>query len=86
MRGNVAEEAQGIRFPTAFMAGTEIFKSTGGERARLLQVAGAQTRLAQRGEQQWLDTPSAARGGLLLHAFEQSHRLLNTSAQHICFA
>jgi hypothetical protein len=65
MRGNITEEAQGIRLPTAFLVGTEILKGTGGKRARLLQVAGAQMRLAQCGEQQCPDTHSAARGGLL---------------------
>ena len=52
MCGNVAEEAQGIRLTTSFLVGTEILKGTGGERARLLQAAGVQMRLAQGGELQ----------------------------------
>jgi hypothetical protein len=46
MRGNVAEEAQGIRLVTSFLAGTTILKGLGGECGRLLQPAGAQMRLA----------------------------------------
>ena len=60
MCGNVAEEAQGIRLPTAFLVGMEILKGTGGERARLLQAAGVQMRLAQGEEQRHLATHSAA--------------------------
>ena len=65
MRGNVAEEAQGIRLMTSFLVGTGILEGTGGERTRLLQAAGAQMRLAQGEELKRLDTHCAARGGLL---------------------
>ena len=50
MCGNVAEEAQGIRLITSFLVGTGMLEGTGGERARLLQAASAQMRLAQGGE------------------------------------
>jgi hypothetical protein len=65
MRGNVAEEAQGIRLRTSFLAGTGMLEGTGGKRVRLLQAASAQMCLAQGEEQRHLVTHSAARGGLL---------------------
>ena len=65
MCGNVAEEAQGIRLMPSFLVGTGMREGTGGERARPLQAAGAQIRLAQGGEPTRLATYSAARGILL---------------------
>jgi len=62
---NVAEEAQGIRLMTSFLVATGMLEGSDGECARLLQVAGAQMRLAQGEEQRCPATHSAARGGML---------------------
>jgi hypothetical protein len=65
MRSNVTEEAQNIRLIASCLVGTGMLEGTGGKRARLLQAAGAQMRLAQGGKQRRLTTHSAAQGALL---------------------
>ena len=59
MQRNLAEEAQRIRLITSFLVGTGKIEGTGGKRARLLQAAGAQMRLAQGGEPKRLGTHCA---------------------------
>ena len=60
MHGNVTEETQGIRLMPSFLAGTGLLEGTCSERARLLQAAGVQMRLAPGEEQRHLATHAAA--------------------------
>ena len=83
-RGNIAEEAQGIRLVTAFLVLRVCSRACSARVLRLLQAAGQQLRLAQVREQQsaWrLSLPFV--GGLFQHPFEQRHGLGDAPGQRI---
>ena len=67
------------RLMSAFLVGPGMLEGTCGKRARLIQAAGAQMRLAQGGELKRPASHSAARE----RPFEQPHGLVDTPAQDI---
>jgi hypothetical protein len=83
-RRNIAEEAQGIRLVTMFLALTGICQYTLGEGVRLLQMAGQQLRLPQ-GETTERLMDDRSRCSCLFHCLrEQRHGVGTTPGQGVC--
>jgi hypothetical protein len=84
MRGDLAEEAQGIRLVATFLVRTGERQRTLGKGVRLLQVASQQMCLPQRETTVRFEVRALRRSALLHRLREQRHSLGDAPGQGIC--